>query len=40
MPKTIIVDHDCQPFALHARVDVGDQIGKEHVKEFNLWCGD
>ncbi len=38
--RSIIVDHDCGPFTLHARVDVGDSFGKEYVKEFNLTCGD
>jgi|GEM_PF-3152019 len=38
--RTIVVDHDCEPFTLHARVDRGDAIGEEFSKEFNIWCGD
>ncbi|PLX35820.1 MAG: hypothetical protein C0606_17125 [Hyphomicrobiales bacterium] len=38
--RSIIVDHDCNPFVLHARVDNGETIGKEYEKTFNLTCGD
>ena len=38
--RSIIVDHDCNPVTLHARIDAGDVIGREVTKELNITCGD
>ena len=38
--RTVVIDHDCNGFEVHARVDRGDTIGQEVVKRFDLTCGD
>lgn len=38
--RSVIINHDCQPFTLSARVDHGDKIGRVFEKTFPIFCGD
>lgn len=39
--RSLVIDHDCNPVELHARVDDGQgNQGNEFIKTFNLTCGD
>lgn len=38
--RSIIIDHDCGPVLLHARVSTDSKTGKEWYQKLNITCGD
>ncbi len=38
--RTVIIEHDCRPFVLSARVDRGNTTGRVLEKRFQIFCGD
>jgi hypothetical protein len=38
--RSVIIEHDCKPFTLSARVDRGNTVGRVIEKRFQIFCGD